>query len=54
MKNLDLLKMPTTEVSPRERSIHPMFVVIAAVAIIFIIVGLFIWLEIERDDSQGS
>lgn len=31
-----------------------MYVVIAAVVIIFIIVGLFVWLDIERDDNQGS
>ena len=41
--------VPTTQ-----RNIHPMFVVIAAVIIIFIIVGLFVWLDIERDDEQGS
>ncbi len=51
--------MPTGEVSTeipttRRKSLHPMYVVIAAVVIIFIIVGLFVWLDIERDDNQGS
>lgn len=48
--------MPTQEVTSvtKQRSIHPMFVVIAAVAVIFIIIGIFVWLDIERDDSQGS
>lgn len=51
--------MPTGEVSTdiptlQRKSVHPMYVVIAAVIIIFIIVGLFVWLDIERDDSQGS
>ena len=50
--------MPAKDVSPviqtTKRRIHPMFVVIAAVVIILIIVGLFVWLDIERDDDQGN